>query len=677
MSGFAIYRKSIATWAVQKYFASQNIDIQFQVDSMGFSELHLSHILVDKTLKLEKLHLGLSSDWLLPNQVESVIIEAGNLDLEALLKLKNHFMALESDSQQTQSAAPIKTFCETLKPLSLAIQVKSLTLKKQQHPFSFELSTKAKEASFAGFVDASLKGVQIKNKLTFAQAKLKSSFSFICDESAQKAKVQLSQLESHIEQLNFIQEKPIKVLKAQLATTLSEFQISDHNGVDVDLPFSLSFYIKKDKTPFVLETAKLQLRGKLQGWQASHFNLELKGESLSVKKPVAFDIKQMDLSLLDQQKEFFPLTGKYKVKGLDYYGVNGKSLVKGLFGQGDLKLTENIYTSKLQLKSDSKNIDFNRVLFEYFPLSNRLSFNFLGKKNFIQLNDKLANLVPWLEPYKVKGQGRFLLQGPLEMGQGAKRGDFKILTEQVDLESEHGRVDNLKLKHNILKLSSLSSAKNQVIQIKELIYGPTLKDLVVQYQVIGPRQIKVSLLSLIFDGVGLKSKSFTFDAQNKRLKNFDGKISQLPLEKLLKLPLGDSVTASGMLNGNLAIEYVGKKPLFKGHLTAQSKGFIRYRKPGAAAFDPNAISGNPMTILENYLYDFYYESLHVDFESDQNYDLKMTLSALGRNPQYLQGKPLKLNVNLDQNLLAGFKALMLTYDLPGRLKDKIEKLGNK
>ena len=62
--------------------------------------------------------------------------------------------------------------------------------------------------------------------------------------------------------------------------------------------------------------------------------------------------------------------------------------------------------------------------------------------------------------------------------------------------------------------------------------------------------------------------------------------------------------------------------------------------------------------------------------SGEDYNMKMTLTALGKNPGYLNGKSLKLNVNLEQNLLAAFQAMMLSYNLPKRLEEKITNLGN-
>ena len=125
------------------------------------------------------------------------------------------------------------------------------------------------------------------------------------------------------------------------------------------------------------------------------------------------------------------------------------------------------------------------------------------------------------------------------------------------------------------------------------------------------------------------------------------------------------------------IDYKGKVPLFKGHLKAKEKGVIRYRKPGQGPIDFKTVTANPMDILHSYLYDFDYSQLDIDMDSNQKYDMKMTLRTLGKNPQYMEGKPLKLNIKLDQNLLAGFKAMMLTYDMPNKIKDKIEKMGTK
>ena len=79
-----------------------------------------------------------------------------------------------------------------------------------------------------------------------------------------------------------------------------------------------------------------------------------------------------------------------------------------------------------------------------------------------------------------------------------------------------------------------------------------------------------------------------------------------------------------------------------------------------------------MDILQGYLYDFAFETLSLQIESDKNYDSIMILNTLGRNPQYVQGKPLKLNIKLEQNILAAVQSMMLTYDLPNKLKEKLE-----
>ena len=158
-------------------------------------------------------------------------------------------------------------------------------------------------------------------------------------------------------------------------------------------------------------------------------------------------------------------------------------------------------------------------------------------------------------------------------------------------------------------------------------------------------------------------------------KDFEAAIYKLSLEKALKLALGDSVTAEGSLDGQIQIFFKGKKPMAKGHLQSSKKGWIRYRKPGSSPPKQEITSTNPMDILEAYLYDFYYDQLYIDFETDDQFDMKMTLRTQGQNPGYLKGKPLKLNINLEQNLLAAFKAMMLTYNLPHKIKEKIEEMG--
>ncbi|MBY0315177.1 MAG: YdbH domain-containing protein, partial [Bdellovibrionales bacterium] len=126
------------------------------------------------------------------------------------------------------------------------------------------------------------------------------------------------------------------------------------------------------------------------------------------------------------------------------------------------------------------------------------------------------------------------------------------------------------------------------------------------------------------------------------------------------------------LFGHVNLRYKDKIPTIQGQLQGEGPGWIRYRPPGNRPKITIQSTDNPMDILQGYLYDFAFETLSLQIESDKNYDSIMILNTLGRNPQYVRGKPLKLNIKLEQNILAAVQSMMLTYDLPNKLKEKLE-----
>ncbi len=104
------------------------------------------------------------------------------------------------------------------------------------------------------------------------------------------------------------------------------------------------------------------------------------------------------------------------------------------------------------------------------------------------------------------------------------------------------------------------------------------------------------------------------------------------------------MTAGGKLGGFIKLQYKDKTPMVDGLFQAETKGWIRYRPPGAETKNNHSIQrqshGSPERII---FIDFTYDTLSVSDASDKNYDSIMILNTFGRNPQYVQGKPLKLN----------------------------------
>ena len=328
------------------------------------------------------------------------------------------------------------------------------------------------------------------------------------------------------------------------------------------------------------------------------------------------------------------------------------SLKENLLAEGDLSVSKEKSDIELKFKSPEKGL---------------------------KLTDLIVNFAPEDAKKKLsKSSGIVFFDGHYIQSSDRIQNRLSLLAENVSLKSEEFEVEGLQLQHSIIDQSTLESPSRQSLKIKSIYFGTQIKDIQIQYKLKNKSQINIEKLRFEFEGATYSAKDFKIFVEQRRTSPLNVKIESLDLERFLKLALGETATAKGELTGHVKIRFVEQKPVIEyGLLKAKGPGQIQYRPPTSAGPpDPNSYSTNPMEILNSYLYDFHYSELSVSLSSDAKYDMNMKLSALGKNPGYLNGKSLKLNVNLEQNLLAAFQAMMLSYNLPKKLEEKITNLGN-
>ena len=328
------------------------------------------------------------------------------------------------------------------------------------------------------------------------------------------------------------------------------------------------------------------------------------------------------------------------------------------------------------------------VFLEATPISRgSLNYSMDTNKIIVQSQElkkslQLSQLIKKLAPQDIKSQivsssGSLNYKGTYAVAGEQANIDFELKANNIAIETENIKTKAVYLNHSIVEYPSLKSKKKQSLRAKEITVGATIKDLKVIYDVISKENLYVHSLDFEFDGAKVKARKFKVFPFKKRISPTQINIQNQNLEKFLRLALGETANATGKLTGEVKLKFKNNKPVIEsGTLKAIGPGNIQYRPPNSKGPpDPNSFSTDPMEILNNYLYDFHYTELSVSMSSDENYDMKMKLTALGKNPNYLNGKALKLNVNLEQNLLAAFQAMMLSYNLPKRLEEKITNLG--
>lgn len=352
--------------------------------------------------------------------------------------------------------------------------------------------------------------------------------------------------------------------------------------------------------------------------------------------------------------------------------INVKALV-----QSQVDVLPDKITAIINLEDKTRTLVIKDANINYYPSFSRLEWDIPPYKSQIKLSSKISSIYPHYKtfPFQPTGIIQFGTSGTYSLNEenslsGARA---KLRGKDINLISESINFEGLSFQHEISSFDSFSSPPGQTIKVKRIDIADGIRNLHINYQTKKLDELAVRQLNLQYGTAEFKLlQPFRFDPLNYNVDGLKARVSHLELEKLLSLALQDQIKAQGLLTGVIEFSLLNKKPQVHGFLSVNEPGWIQYR-PGPKPENHLNLSDGPMEILKAYLYDFHYEDLSVDIRSNEFYKMTMAFKSLGRNPEYLQGKPLKLNVNIEQNLLAALQTLMLTYDLPERLKQHFEK----
>jgi len=146
-------------------------------------------------------------------------------------------------------------------------------------------------------------------------------------------------------------------------------------------------------------------------------------------------------------------------------------------------------------------------------------------------------------------------------------------------------------------------------------------------------------------------------------------VSAFDLSRILALYPQEGLYGSGVLGGELPIEIKGTEiRIQNGHLLSGAEGgVIRYQPTPEIALmgQQNPGIGLALDALTDLRFDLL--DLKLDYEPDG--DTVMHARLKGHNPDWQQGRPVDLNLNIEENLLD----LLRTLQLTGRVTDSIDR----
>lgn len=145
------------------------------------------------------------------------------------------------------------------------------------------------------------------------------------------------------------------------------------------------------------------------------------------------------------------------------------------------------------------------------------------------------------------------------------------------------------------------------------------------------------------------------------------KLDGLALEAILAAYPAEGLSGNGIIDGNLPLGlHDGKLVIRNGEVAARQPGVLQFRSPKIQSLGQS----NPaMQLVATAIDDFRYDKLSSRVDYDESGKLLLALSLSGRNPALEQGRPINLNVNLEENV----PKLLTSLQLSDRVSDTIRK----
>ncbi len=217
-----------------------------------------------------------------------------------------------------------------------------------------------------------------------------------------------------------------------------------------------------------------------------------------------------------------------------------------------------------------------------------------------------------------------------------------------------------------------SSPPGQVLAMARVDVGLELRDGLVSFRLRPDGVVEIESASWQVAGGQVRTAGdLDLGAAERRLLL---RIEAVSLADLLAIVKLEGLSGEGQISGTLPITISATGPeVHNGHLAARPGGRIRYTPAQGVA---KLAEGTPgFEVLLPALRDFHFEELTMELDGGLREELELSLSLEGANPNYLDGHPVRLNLNVDARLADLLEAGEWIYEIPERVERQLERFG--
>jgi len=277
--------------------------------------------------------------------------------------------------------------------------------------------------------------------------------------------------------------------------------------------------------------------------------------------------------------------------------------------------------------------------------------------------------------------------GMLKSVSGSASASSHISWLKTGIESGAGlNIQNLSFTQNGTTVSGLSAAlqltdllspeslPRQKITVRCIDPGVAMEDMEIIYSIQGAAstQLAIDKAQLSMIGGTLSTGPVVIDPLSSST-SLVLQVADLDLEALFKLIDVEGLAGDGRLDGSIPLTLRNDSVSIEDGVVAANKpGILRLKSEKVS----NLLAGSAedVDLLLQALAEFHYTELMLKMNNTANNDLLTTLSMLGSNPNVLEGRSFRLNINLESNIGAILNAFGQAYGLSSKALQRVFRL---
>lgn len=290
-------------------------------------------------------------------------------------------------------------------------------------------------------------------------------------------------------------------------------------------------------------------------------------------------------------------------------------------------------------------------------------------------NNQLSQLLtPW--PYHYD-----LMTGSISLSSYAswsQNNDLK-LTSIIQINDAGGHIgelifSGLSFDHELEVLPELHSIRTSKINIAHIDSGITAEnistDITLEASKTGPQPKLVfqALRGEIFGGT-FSGDNLVFDL-NRNINSFKIKATNIDLAEIVKTQQLEDISATGRIDGMIPVQ------INEQGIVIEDGAFINDIRSGTIRYNPTTstdiLRQNPLTgIALDALKDFRYSELSANVNFTPEGTLTINLQLKGTSPELDTDRPVHLNIDTEQNLIALLKSLRFAQGVSENIDKKV------